>query len=64
MPQSQYPDPVSTVIIDGGLSGLGSPEGVVTASPGKTYTDASVDPPGFWTKFSGVGSIGWRQVAG
>jgi len=43
-------------------SGAGSPEGVVSASPGAPYTDTSVDPPDFWVKFSGTGNVGWRQL--
>jgi len=39
------------------ISGSGSPEGVVEGSPGRTYTDVSVDPPSFWVKFSGVETI-------
>jgi len=43
----------------GGLSGVGSPEGVVTANPGTTYLD---DSGGFWAKFSGTGNTGWLQL--
>ena len=46
------------------FSGAGSPEGVVAASPGATYTDTSVDPPPFWTKHTGTGNTGWRQLIG
>ena len=41
----------------GGAAGAGSPEGVVTASPGQTYlntTDESV-----WWKKTGTGNTGW-----
>lgn len=42
------------------LSGAGSPEGVVTASPGETYLDTTAD--GFWAKKTGVGNTGWIQL--
>jgi|ERR1051325_1852395 hypothetical protein len=45
-------------------SGSGSPEGVVTRSPGARYLDTSVDPPDDWGKISGSGNTGWRQLAG
>ena len=44
----------------GGLSGVGSPEGVVTASPGTTYLDTSTN--GFWVKNTGNGNTGWFQL--
>jgi len=44
------------------VAGSGSPEGVVTATPGTPYTDTAVDPPSFWVKFSGAGDTGWRQL--
>jgi hypothetical protein len=43
----------------GGLAGIGSPEGVVTASPGTTYLDTSTN--GFWVKNNGTGNTGWFQ---
>jgi hypothetical protein len=43
-------------------SGMGSPEGVVSASPGAMYLDVSVDPPSLWAKFSGTATVGWRQL--
>lgn len=43
-----------------GLSGSGSPEGVVTADPGTTYLDTSDN--GFWAKNSGSGNTGWIQL--
>jgi hypothetical protein len=46
----------------GCLSGSGSPEGAVTARPGQTYADVSMDPPSLWVKFSGTGNVGWRQL--
>jgi hypothetical protein len=46
------------------FSGNGTPEAVITASPGALYTDVSVDPPLFWTKFSGTANTGWRQLIG
>lgn len=41
----------------GGESGTGSPEGVVTASPGTTYYDTASGS--FWVKGSGTGNTGW-----
>lgn len=45
---------------DGGLADSGSPEGVVTASPGRTYFDSANDV--FYVKKTGNGSIGWVQL--
>lgn len=49
-----------------GMSGTGSPEGVVTAAPGSTWlqTDATNDVKGWirWVKATGTGNTGW--VAG
>lgn len=44
----------------GGNSGTGSPEGVVTASPGATYLDTSSNS--LWAKNSGTGNTGWVQL--
>lgn len=41
----------------GGLAGTGSPEGVVTASPGATYYDTSSGA--FYAKETGTGNTGW-----
>lgn len=41
-------------------TGNGSPEGVVTASPGCTYLDEDIDS--FWVKKTGVGNTGWLQL--
>jgi hypothetical protein len=41
----------------GGLSGVGSPQNVVTANPGTTFTQ--IDTGSFWTKQSGTGNSGW-----
>lgn len=38
-------------------SGVGSPEGVVTASVGSLYTDTFAN--NLWKKLSGVGNTGW-----
>lgn len=46
----------------GGLAGIGSPEGVVTANPGQTYLDTGTG--GFWVKFMGAGSTGWLKLIG
>lgn len=48
----------------GTFSGTGSPEGVITASPGSTYTDTGSSPVNFWTKTSGTGNTGWTQIIG
>lgn len=44
----------------GGLSGSGSPEGVVTANPGTTYDDATNNV--FYVKDTGTGNTGWREL--
>lgn len=44
-------------------TGTGSPEGVVTASPGQPYLDTN-EPGGFWVKKTGTGNTGWRQLLG
>lgn len=41
-------------------TGSGSPEGVVTASPGGTYFDTSADS--LWYKKTGTGNTGWVQL--
>lgn len=46
----------------GTFSGTGSPQGVVTASPGATYVDTSNG--NFWTKLSGTGNSGWLEQIG
>lgn len=46
----------------GGLSGAGSPEGVVTADAGTTYWDATNEI--FWVKDTGSGNTGWYQLVG
>ncbi len=49
------------------LSGTGSPEGVVTATPGSTWlqTDATTDVKGWirWIKATGTGNTGWQAGA-
>lgn len=45
-----------------GLSGSGSPEGAVTASPGATYLRTSDES--FWVKKTGTGNTGWIQLIG
>lgn len=42
-----------------GMIGTGSPEGVVTASPGQVYFDQSINS--IWVKETGVGNTGWEQ---
>jgi len=44
----------------GGLSGVGSPEGVVTANPGTTYLDTSTGF--FYAKMTGSGNTGWLAL--
>ena len=46
----------------GGLAGAGSPEGVVTASPGRTYWDTT--NKAFYVKDTGTGNTGWQFLAG
>lgn len=43
----------------GAYSGTGSPEGVVTATPGSTYWDVDV---AFYAKSTGVGNTGWTLL--
>lgn len=47
--------------IGGGLSGAGSPEGVITANPGTTYWNTTA-PKELWVKDSGTGNTGWELV--
>jgi hypothetical protein len=44
----------------GGESGVGDPEGVVTANPGTTYVDTS--DSSFWVKLTGTGDTGWIEL--
>lgn len=49
----------------GGGSGTGSPEGVVTASPGAVYIDtAGTNGAWQWLKTAGTGTTGWTVVHG
>jgi hypothetical protein len=43
-----------------GLSGSGSPEGVITADPGVTYWDATNKV--WYVKDTGTGSTGWQEL--
>lgn len=43
-----------------GLSGAGSPEGVVTANPGTTYVNTTDES--FWVKKTGTGNTGWIKL--
>jgi len=45
----------------GTYSGVGSPEGVVTAAPGAIYTNTAGE---LWAKETGVGSTGWVKYIG
>ena len=49
-----------TVSGGGGLVGVGSPEGAVTAAAGTSYLDTSTDS--LWYKASGAGDTGWVQL--
>ena len=40
-------------------AGIGSPEGVVVATPGTTYLDTAAEA--FWVKLSGTGNTGWQE---
>ena len=45
------------------ISGTGSPEGVVTAEPFKTYLDtAAAAGSNFFVKKTGSGSTGWQLI--
>lgn len=45
------------------LSGTGSPEGVVTAEPFKTFLDtAAAAGSNFYVKKTGAGNTGWQLV--
>lgn len=46
----------------GNSAGTGSPEGVVTRSPGAFYLDTSTE--NLWYKLTGSGNTGWRQLIG
>lgn len=47
------------------LTGIGMPEGVVTASPGTYYTDtAGTNGAWRWLKTSGTGNTGWAVIYG
>ncbi|MBS1674372.1 MAG: hypothetical protein JSS74_10450 [Actinobacteria bacterium] len=49
----------------GDLTGTGSPQGVVTASPGTYYTDTTGACGAWrWLKVSGTGTAGWIVVTG
>ncbi len=43
-----------------GSTGVGSPEGVVTATAGTMYFDTTGQS--LWIKSSGIGSTGWTQL--
>jgi len=45
-----------------GIVGTGSPEGVVTATPGTSYLDGSTGA--YWDKQTGNGNTGWLQITG
>ena len=43
-----------------GIVGVGSPEGVVTATPGTSYFDTSTNS--YWYKRTGSGNTGWFEI--
>lgn len=45
------------------LSGAGSPEGAVTASPGQTYLNTTA-PEELYIKKTGTGNTGWLLIVG
>lgn len=59
-PQPPTSEPTSNAL--GNLTGSGSPEGVVSASPGGGYVDT--DDGTLYVKVTGVGSTGWMAVSG
>ena len=42
-------------------TGTGSPEGVITATPGQTYWDSGPNQA-FWVKNTGTGNTGWQCI--
>lgn len=44
------------------LTGSGSPEGVVTADPGRLYLDTDSAPHPVYLKVTGSGNTGWQIV--
>lgn len=44
------------------LTGVGSPEGVVTADPGSMYFEPATNA--LWVKNNGTGNTGWVQLLG
>lgn len=52
----------ATYAVGGNFSGAGSPEGVVTASPGAIYTDTNTTEQ--WNKITGTGNTGWVLKVG
>lgn len=59
---------VATSAATGGggvTTGTGSPEGVVTASPGQGYIDLTdTAHPVLWFKITGAGNTGWMNFVG
>ncbi len=48
-----------------GSTGVGSPEGVVTATAGTVYLDTTTAGATIvWVKVSGSGNTGWERVVG
>ncbi len=56
----QLRDQQAALVANGGTAGVGSPEGVVTGSPGRTYFDTAADS--LWVKKTGTGNTGWLQL--
>lgn len=60
--QANIVDPMSGFQQPNGHSGSGSPEGVVTSTPGDYYVD--VDTGNLYVKQTGDGDTGWTLVVG
>lgn len=64
VPDLNHPTPMPEITSSssgtGGLTGNGNPEGVVPASAGTTYWDATNKI--MYVKDTGAGSTGWREL--
>lgn len=64
-PDALTPADIGAVPASRWLTGTGSPEGVVTAPVGTTYTDTAATLGAIeWTKWTGAGNTGWRVTKG
>lgn len=57
-----YPSTPTDNASGGNLTGVGSPEGVVTAGPGQGYVDT--DSGTLYVKVTGDGDTGWTAISG